>query len=140
VAEPFAHTMRVRYAECDALGVVFNAHYLTYLDQTMTELFRIAMGGYRRLIEAELDMVVADVHMEFHAPARFDEEIVLEATVAHIGTTSLITHHRVQRDGELLLAGEMVHVWVRRDSAQKAPIPDWARAGLQRWYDPAANS
>jgi acyl-CoA thioesterase FadM len=31
VAEPFAHTMRVHYAECDALGVVFNAHYLMYL-------------------------------------------------------------------------------------------------------------
>jgi acyl-CoA thioester hydrolase len=46
--------MRVRYAECDALGVVFNAHYLTYLDQTKTELFRVAMGGYRRLIESEL--------------------------------------------------------------------------------------
>jgi acyl-CoA thioester hydrolase len=82
VVEPFAHTMRVRYAECDALGVVFNAHYLTYLDQTVTELFRAAMGGYRRLIENELDMVVADVHMQFH-PARFDEEIVLEATGLH---------------------------------------------------------
>src|SRR5664279_4030422 len=112
VAEPFAHTMRVRYAECDALGVVFNAHYLTYLDQTMTELFRLAVGGYRRLIESELDMAVADVHMQFHAPARFDEEITLEAMVAHIGTTSLITHHRILRDGALLLAREMVHVWV----------------------------
>jgi acyl-CoA thioester hydrolase len=137
VAEPFAHTMRVRYAECDGLGVVFNAHYLTYLDQTMTELFRTAMGGYRRLIENELDMVVADVHMQFHAPARFDEEIVLEAIVTHIGTTSLVTHHRIRHDGELLLAGEMVHVWVRRGLAEKTPIPEWARAGLQPWYDPA---
>jgi acyl-CoA thioester hydrolase len=137
VAEPFAHTMRVRYAECDALGVVFNAHYLTYLDQTMTELFRAGMGGYRRLIESELDMVVADVHMQFHAPARFDEEIVLEAVVTHIGTTSLITQHRIRRDGELLFVGEMVHVWVRRGSAEKTPIPDWARAGLLPWYEPA---
>jgi acyl-CoA thioester hydrolase len=137
VAEPFTHTMRVRYAECDALGVVFNSHYLTYLDQTMTELFRVAMGGYRRLIENELDMVVADVHMQFHAPARFDEEIELEATVAHIGTTSLITHHRIRRDEELLFGAEMVHVWVRRGSAQKTPLPDWARAGLQPWHQPA---
>jgi acyl-CoA thioester hydrolase len=138
VTEPFAHMMRVRYAECDALGVVFNAHYLMYLDQTMTELFRVAMGGYRRLIENELDMVVADVHMQFHAPARFDEELVLEATVAHIGTTSLITNHRIRRDEELLLGAEMVHVWVRRGSARKTPIPEWARSGLAPWHQPAA--
>jgi acyl-CoA thioesterase FadM len=102
VAEPFAHTMRVRYAECDALGVVFNAH------------------------------------MQFHAPARFDEEIMLEATVAHIGTTSLITHHRIRRHDELLLGAEMVHVWVRHGSAQKTPIPDWARTGLEPWHEPQA--
>jgi acyl-CoA thioester hydrolase len=137
VAESFAHTMRVRYAECDTLGVVFNAHYLMYIDQTMTELFREGMGGYRRLIENELDMVVADVHLHFHAPSRFDEEILLEATVAHIGTTSLITHHRILREGELRFSAEMVHVWVRRGSARKTAIPDWARAGLQRWYAPS---
>ena len=137
MAEPFAHTMRVRYAECDGLGVVFNAHYLTYLDQTITELFRVALGGYRRLIENELDMVVADVHMQFHASARFDDEIILEATAAHIGTTSLITHHRIRRDDELLLIAEMVHVWVKRGSADKTPIPEWARAGLQPWLSPA---
>jgi acyl-CoA thioester hydrolase len=135
VAEPFRHTMRVRYAECDALGVVFNAHYLMYLDQTMTELFREAMGGYRRLIENELDMVVADVQMRFLAPARFDEEIELEVTVTHIGTTSLITHHRIRRSTELLFEADMVHVWVRRGSAQKTPLPAWARDGLQPWYD-----
>lgn len=138
MAEPFTHTMRVRYAECDALGVVFNAHYLMYLDLTMTELFRVALGGYRRLIENELDMVVADVHLRFHAPARFDEKIVLEATVAHIGTTSLITHHRILRDAQLLCVAEMVHVWVRRGAAEKTPIPDWARDGLQPWCESRA--
>jgi acyl-CoA thioesterase FadM len=62
---------------------------------------------------------------------------VLEATVAHIGTTSLVTHHWIRRDGELLLAAEMVHVWVLQGSAEKTPIPEWARTGLDPWYEPA---
>jgi acyl-CoA thioester hydrolase len=130
MAEPFSHQLRVRYAECDALGVVFNAHYLTYVDQTMTELFRVALGGYGSLLESGLDMVVAEVGLRFRAPARFDEVLDLQAVVAHIGTTSLITNHRILCDGGLLLEGEIRHVWVQSASTDKARIPDWVRSGL----------
>jgi acyl-CoA thioester hydrolase len=134
--EPFSHRMRVRYAECDALGVVFNAHYLAYMDQTMTELFRAAFGGYNALRDRGLDMVVAEAGMRFRAPARFDEELGLEATVAHMGTTSLITNHRILRDGEVLLEGELRHVWVQRATTAKTPIPPWARDGLAPFTEP----
>ncbi|MGI8714858.1 MAG: acyl-CoA thioesterase [Solirubrobacteraceae bacterium] len=139
MAEPFAHRMRVRYVECDALGVVFNAHYLSYMDQTITELFRAGFGGYRRLLDSGLDMAVAEARIRFRSPARFDEEIDLEATVAHIGTTSLITDHRLRRDGELLIEGRLVHIWVQRATTVKTAIPDWARTGLNRWYEPGTD-
>ena len=44
VAEPLRHRLRVRYGECDPQGIVFNANYLAYLDQTFTELLRAAYG------------------------------------------------------------------------------------------------
>lgn len=138
MAEPFTHRLRVRYVECDALGVVFNAHYLSYMDHSMTELFREAFGGYGRLHEHELDMVVAQAQLRFRAPAHFDDEIDLDLTVTHLGTTSLITTHRIRRGDELLVEGELVHVWVQRASTVKTPIPDWAREGLEAWYAPAA--
>ena len=65
MAEPFAHRMRVRYAECDAQGIVFNAHYLAYIDQTMTELWRAAFGGYEPMLEHGLDIVVAEARLRF---------------------------------------------------------------------------
>jgi hypothetical protein len=34
----FFHPFRVRYSEIDGQGVVFNAHYLTYFDTTITSL------------------------------------------------------------------------------------------------------
>jgi acyl-CoA thioester hydrolase len=137
MAEPFTHRMRVRYVECDALGVVFNAHYLSYMDHTMTELFRAAFGGYGRLHEHGLDMAVAQAQLRFRSPARFDEDLDLEATVTHLGTTSLITEHRIRRGDDLLVEGELVHVWVQRASTAKTPIPEWAREGLARWHAPA---
>lgn len=54
MGEPFAHRLRVRYAECDAQGVVFNAHYLTYLDVSITELWRAAFGSYAAMVDRAL--------------------------------------------------------------------------------------
>lgn len=135
MAEPFSHRLRVRYVECDGLGVVFNAHYMSFMDQTMTELFR-DFGGYGRLLEEGLDMVVAEARLRFRSPARFDEQLTLELIVTHIGTTSMVTRHRIRRGDQLLMEGELVHVWVQRATATKTPIPDWARDGLAPWYEP----
>src|SRR5262249_61340495 len=59
LSDPFRHRLRVRYNECDPQGVVFNANYLTYFDLTMTELWR-QLGGYQAMVEAGVDMVVAE--------------------------------------------------------------------------------
>ena len=49
MAEPFRHRLRVRRSECDLQGVVFYSHYLAYLDHTVTELWRAAVGPYTEL-------------------------------------------------------------------------------------------
>ena len=101
VSRPFRHRIRVRYSECDLQGVVFNANYLTYLDEAMTELFRTALdGGYRAMVDAGVDMVVAESSLRYLAPARFDDEIEVEATVTRLGTTGMTTAMRIVRDGD----------------------------------------
>jgi acyl-CoA thioester hydrolase len=138
MGEPFVHTVRVRYGECDAQSVVFNAHYLGYVDDTITELWRAAFGGYGRMLERGVDIVVAEANLRFRGAARFDEVVTIEATVSHLGTTSVGTSYRFLRDGELLLEAEMRHVFVTLGTAEKTPIPDWARTGLAPWAELAA--
>ncbi len=127
---PFAHSFRVRYAECDPQGVVFNAHYLAYLDTGITELWREAAGGYQLMIDRGLDMVVVETTLRFHQPARFDDLLTLEVTITRLGNTSISTAHRITRDGELLLDASLHHVLVDLGSHSKTPIPDWLRSGL----------
>ena len=138
--EPFVHRLRVRYSECDLQGVLFNANYLAYVDHTITELWRAAYGGYTVMLDRGADIVVAEATLRFRGAARFDEEITVEATVAHLGTTSIVTAHRFLRDddGELLLEAEVRHVWIDPVTRAKTPMPDWAREGLAPWYVPAA--
>jgi acyl-CoA thioester hydrolase len=133
VGEPFVHRLRVRYAECDPQGVLFNANYLAYVDHTITELWRAAYGGYQEMLDRGVDIVVAEANLRFLGSARFDEEIVIEARVARLGDTSLGTEYRFLREPDLLLEASIRHVFVDRETAVKTRMPDWAREGLAPW-------
>jgi acyl-CoA thioester hydrolase len=132
-AGPLRYPLRVRYAECDMQGVVFNPNYLAYFDQNMTELWRAAFGGYDAMLERGIDLVAVDARVSFRAPARFDDELTMEIAVARFGTTSLATRHRVLRAEQTLAEGEMTHVFVTREDLAKTPIPEWARTALAPW-------
>jgi acyl-CoA thioester hydrolase len=136
VGQPFRHQLRVRYAECDTQGVVFNAHYLAYFDVCINELLREACGSYHAMLDSGLDIVVAEAKMQFRAPARFEEQLTLEVGIAQLGTTSIISDHRITRNDDLLVEGATRHVVVDRSTVRKRPIPDWLRSGLEPWTVP----
>jgi acyl-CoA thioester hydrolase len=133
VAERFIHPLRVRFAECDPQGVVFNAHYLAYLDVGMTELWRAAFGSYQAMLDRGIDMVVVEARLSFHTPARFDDELRLEIAVSRLGSTSISTDHRVVRGDDLIAQADLHHVFVDRQTLGKTEIPDWLRTPLSRW-------
>ncbi|HUA75848.1 MAG TPA: thioesterase family protein [Solirubrobacteraceae bacterium] len=129
-ASPFVHPLRVRYGECDPQGIVFNANYLLYFDVVFTELWRVAVGPWQEMVQRGFDAVVADARISFRAPARFDDELQLQARIAKLGTTSLTTEIDVVRDGEVLVSGSLRHVCVSAETWQKTELPAWVREGL----------
>jgi len=136
VGEPFTHSLRVRYAECYVLGIVFNSRFLEYFDVALTELWRAAIGGYQVMLDRGLDIVVAEARLRFMDSARFDQEITLEIGVTNLGTTSITSEHRISYEGRALVEGTLVHVVVDRGTLVKTPIPDWLRDGLSPWLAP----
>ena len=137
----FTWTVRVRYHECDPQGIVFNAHYFTFFDMTMTELLRAGFpeGGYGEMIERlGVDIVVAEATARFHGSARFDEDIELGATVTRLGHTGMTTALTVTRDGDLLVEGELRHVFVDATTWTKTAIPDEVRTALAPWAETAS--
>jgi acyl-CoA thioester hydrolase len=137
---PLTHPLRVRYAECDPQGVVFNAHYLAWFDMNMTELWRAAFGSYQAAIDRGVDIVVVTAQLTYRASARFDETLELEVAVAALGTTSITTEHAVRRDGEALVTGTLRHVMVDPRALTKLPIPGWVRQGLAPWTEAKAKA
>src|SRR5437764_10993223 len=133
MGEAHRHLLRVRYAECDMQGVVFNAHYLAYFDTNITELWRAAFGSYQAMLDEGIDMVVAEAQLRFTGAARFDDELTLSVALTHLGNTSFVTDHSISRDGETLVEGMLRHVLVDRETLRKTAIPDWARERLAPW-------
>lgn len=131
--EPLRYELLVRYGECDPQGVVFNANYLAYFDNSINELVRAACGSYQVMLDRGVDMVVAEAQLRFKAPARFDEQLEVEIGLTHLGTTSIVSEHRISRDGELLVEGTLRHVMVDPAALAKTPIPDWLREALAPW-------
>ena len=130
---PFVHRLRVRFHECDPQGVVFNAHYFAYFDVALTEMWREAFGSYGEVVDSGTDVVVVEASATFRAPARFDDELDVALGIDRLGTTSMTMAASIHRDGELLVDGRMIHVFVDTATMAKQPIPDWLRTGLEAY-------
>lgn len=138
---PFSWSFRVRFHECDPQGIVFNAHYLAYLDMTWTEILREVSGGvgYTQMVaEHGVDLVVAEAALRFRGPARFDDLVEVTAEITRLGTTATTTTMAVRREGRTLVEGELRHVWVDAATWEKAPIPAVLRERLGRFAAPGA--
>jgi acyl-CoA thioester hydrolase len=139
VSPPFRHRLRVRYAECDPQGIVFNANYVMYFDVAITELWREAFGSYDRMLAAGTDMVVAEVRVRYLGPARFDDELDFELAVSRLGDTGMTTSIAVERaaDQAPVVEGDLRHVFVDPQTLRKKAIPDDLRAALEPYADSA---
>ncbi|MBI1181688.1 MAG: YbgC/FadM family acyl-CoA thioesterase [Alphaproteobacteria bacterium] len=120
----FCHQLRVRYAEVDAQGVVFNAHYLTYFDVAHTEYLRAAGYDYAGEIRRTgLDFHLVRSVVEYRRPLVFDQLVDVCVRAARIGRTSVTNLFEIHASGEdaLLASGETVLVCA--DLATHRPVP-----------------
>lgn len=131
MSRDLTHTLRVRYAECDPQGVVFNSRYLEYFDVALTELWREAFGNYDKVMaDLGVDLVVAEAKIRYRASLRFDDVFELRARITRLGSTSTTIAIDIERDGEIVAEGEMRHVFVSLGTSEKTEIPESIRESL----------
>jgi len=130
MSSPYTHRMRVRYAECDAQGVVYFARYPFFFDVAITELWRDRIGPYDEMVRAGSDFVVAEMNVRYRAPALFDDEIDVVIDDVRIGETSLTFDWRIVRGDDLLVEGMLRQVCIDPATKRKKRVPDDVRAGL----------
>lgn len=130
----FRFRFRVRYGECDAQGVVFNARYADFVDIAVNEYIRCVFGSYQNLLDQDLDIQVVSLTVNWKAPARFDDVLEARIHAGRIGNTSFTLHLEFYRygDDQFIADADITDVMIRSSSMSKMTIPDHIRAQLEK--------
>lgn len=119
--------VRVRYVECDPMGVVHHTVYPVWFEMARTELLRCKGGSYRAMEEAGLLLAVVRLEARYRAPARYDDLVTVHCELLASGPVKIEHRYRVMRDGTLLVEGATTLACLGRDGRLQA-VP----AGLMR--------
>jgi acyl-CoA thioester hydrolase len=118
--------LSVRWRDLDAFNHVNNAQFLSYLEEARLR-WMLALPG--QWTSDQSAPVVAAAHVHYRRPISWPNDIAVELFVERIGTTSVTIGHRItSADGaELHADGNVVMVWVDRQSGQASPLPSVVR-------------
>ncbi|MCP3064861.1 acyl-CoA thioesterase [Myxococcus sp. K38C18041901] len=110
--------LRVIYGDTDQMGVVYYANYFRYFEFARSEFFRARGGSYRELEGSGWMLPVAEASCAYKAPARYDDMLVIRASVSELRRASVVFTYELFREGEprtLLCTGRTLHACVGRD-------------------------
>lgn len=97
--------IRVRYNECDPMGVAHHAAYPVWFEMGRTELLRTSGLSYRDLEAADVFLAVVSLSASYKRPARYDDLLSLETTLVQAGHVKIEHRYRLFRGEELLATG-----------------------------------
>jgi acyl-CoA thioester hydrolase len=128
---------RVRYAETDQMGIVYYANYLVWFELGRVELLRSLGLAYSQMEkDHKLILPVVEANCRYRAPARYDDEILIETRPSFVRNSVLKFAYRILRaghDGEepkLLAEGETIHV-VCDENLKRTPLPEQYSTALR---------
>ena len=98
-------TIRVRYAETDAMGIVHHAVYPVWMELGRSDLLRQLGQSYAQWEAQGVFMAVAELRVKYRAPARYDELVKVRTWVKEAGRRKVVFGYEVSRDGVRLVEG-----------------------------------
>ncbi|MGE5544693.1 MAG: acyl-CoA thioesterase [Bacillota bacterium] len=126
----FRHQLRVRYAEIDGQMIVFNSHYLTYLDIGITEYFRnLGMAMTNPTEKPVFDFALVKTTLEFKGSGFFDDILNIYVKVSKLGKSSFVTNFMIRKEGETapIVLAESIYAGYDMTVKRSVPIPDEVR-------------
>ena len=132
-----APSLRVRWAEVDMQKIVFNGHYLTYIDTAVAEYWReIGLPYPQGYVERYAnDVYLRKATVEYLGSARYDDLLTVCCRVARLGRSSMSFQFEIYRQAEdaALVSAELVYVNADPASMQPAPLPEELRERIRRY-------
>ncbi len=130
----YVHRHRVRYRECDPMGVVYHAHVLDWFEASRTEALREAGLPYADLEASGVIMPVVEAAVRYHRSVHYDDLVEVEAVFAEPPRVRVPVDYAVRRAGEedVLISGRVTLCFVDADRGRPISAPDVVRRAFRR--------
>ncbi len=127
----FTHRLRVRWAEVDMQKIVFNPHYLMYLDCAIIDYWRALALPYEQACrELGGELYLRQSSLEFHASAHCDDDLAIGLRCTRVGVSSIGFEAAIFRAETRLTSATLVYVFADPATQTARPVPPALRATL----------
>ena len=122
----FAHHIRVRFSETDAMGIVHHSRYLPYLEETRVEYLRAIGQSYADSRETLGDSAVLEATVKYRQPLKFDDVMTVHLVLAATTGATFTINYLITVGGQSSSTASTQHAYI---NAQGRPqrLPAWIK-------------
>jgi acyl-CoA thioester hydrolase len=127
VSEPYVHSIRIRYGECDMQRVVFNAHYMAYCDDAVERWLATRSVN---VFEVGWDFMLKKAVLEWQGSATVHETIDIRVEAVRWGNTSFDVLFTGTVDGRPVFTNSITYVGVKLGTTETMAPPEHVKQAL----------
>ena len=107
--------LRVYYEDTDLAGIVYYANYLKFIERARSDYVRKLGNDQNAMREDGIVWVVRRIEADYIAPAKFDDELIVETSVLSLSGVRLTMAQVVRRGEAELFRANVTAVCINRD-------------------------
>ncbi len=115
--------IRVRYAETDMMGFVWNGVYNTYFEIGRTEVMRYLGLTYRDLEDKGIQLPLIEAHARYFQPGKYDDLLEVETNIRYEGGVRLKFEYNILRDNTTITSGYTLHTFMNAETKKPVKPP-----------------
>ena len=123
----FAHQLRVRFAETDAMGIVHHSRYLPMMEEARVAFLRHIGHPYQEIRDEGIEMNVLEAWVKYRRPLLFDDVVDVHVQLTSTERASFQMGYLLTVDGEVRATGITAHGAVT-PQGRPVRLPEWLRA------------
>ena len=131
---PFAVQERVRWSDCDPLGIIYYGTYVRFFESAEHEMFRQAGLPYEVMrVQRQVQLPRKAFQVEFHSPAQMDELMEIRVGVSRLGESSITMRFEAYRAADLehRASAQLTVVCVEKETITKRVLPGFVKDALR---------